>query len=112
MCMNFNEYQEKASVTATYPSVGGVTFIYPVLGLTGEAGEVAEKIKKIIRDDGGIVSAEKKIEIQKELGDVLWYVSEIARQLGIPLEDVAVGNIEKLLSRKERGQLHGSGDNR
>lgn len=112
MCMNFNEYQEKASVTATYPSVGGATFIYPVLGLAGEAGEVAEKIKKIIRDDGGIVSAEKKIEIQKELGDVLWYVSEIARQLGIPLEDVAVGNIEKLLSRKERGQLHGSGDNR
>jgi NTP pyrophosphatase (non-canonical NTP hydrolase) len=110
--MQFNEYQEAASRTAGYPTPGGIPFIYPTLGLAGEAGEVAEKIKKVIRDEGGVVSEQKRTEIQKELGDVLWYVSEVARQLGLKLDDVARLNIEKLASRKERGVISGSGDNR
>jgi NTP pyrophosphatase (non-canonical NTP hydrolase) len=109
--MNFEEYQKKSRKTAKYPDAGS-NFIYPTLGLSGEAGEVAEKIKKVIRDDGGEVLPEKKAEIEKELGDVLWYVSQIATELGLELETVAAKNIEKLYSRLERGTLHGSGDNR
>lgn len=109
--MNFNEYQKESRKTALYPSVGG-NYVYPTLGLAGEAGEVAEKIKKVIRDDGGEVSGEKKREIKKELGDVLWYVAQIASELGLSLEDIAETNLEKLFSRKERGTLHGSGDSR
>lgn len=109
--MTFEEYQKRALQTARYPDIGN-NFVYPTLGLAGEAGEVAEKIKKVIRDHGGIVDELKKQEIAKELGDVLWYVSQIATELGIPLEDVASGNIMKLLSRMERNVLGGSGDNR
>lgn len=109
--MTFEEYQKRALQTARYPDIGN-NFIYPTLGLAGEAGEVAEKIKKVIRDHGGIVDELKKQEITKELGDVLWYVAQIATELGIPLEDVASGNIMKLLSRMERNVLGGSGDNR
>jgi NTP pyrophosphatase (non-canonical NTP hydrolase) len=109
--MNFQEYQEKSRKTAIYPN-SGENFIYPTLGLAGEAGEVAEKIKKVIRDNDGKVTEEKRGEIEKELGDVLWYVSQIASELGITLNDVAEKNIEKLYSRMERGKLSGSGDNR
>ena len=84
---------------------------YDGLGL-GEAGEVQGKIKKIIRDNGGYISAEYRIEIKKELGDILWYVASMCDGLGISMEDVATGNIEKLKSRRDRGTLHGSGDNR
>ena len=73
---------------------------------------MAEKIKKVIRDGNGIVSEEKKVEITKELGDVLWYVANLAKELGISLEEVAQKNIEKLQSRQQRGELQGSGDNR
>jgi NTP pyrophosphatase (non-canonical NTP hydrolase) len=110
--MNFNEYQDRAKLTASYPEIGGTLFVYPALGLAGETGEVVEKIKKIMRDEGGVVSDVKREEIKKELGDVLWYLSEIARQLEIPLEDVAIANIEKLTSRYARGVVGGSGDNR
>ncbi|MDD3032838.1 MAG: nucleoside triphosphate pyrophosphohydrolase family protein [Candidatus Pacebacteria bacterium] len=109
--MEFNEYQEKARETAIYPDKDH-NFIYPTLGLVGEAGEVAEKIKKVIRDDGGVVSEEKKIETIKELGDVLWYVANLAKELNVDLESVALANLEKLQSRKQRDQLQGSGDNR
>ena len=109
--MNFNEYQEKSRKTAIYPEQGK-NFIYPTLGLTGEAGEVSEKVKKILRDDGGIISKEKKMELKKELGDVLWYVSQIATEIGLSLNDIAEFNIEKLSSRKKRGKIQGSGDNR
>lgn len=109
--MEFNEYQKQSRTTAKYPHVGN-NFIYPTLGLAGESGEVAEKIKKIIRDDGGSVSAEKREEIAKELGDVLWYVAQIAAELGLSLENVAQGNLEKLSSRAARMKLGGSGDNR
>ncbi|MFA5742471.1 MAG: nucleoside triphosphate pyrophosphohydrolase family protein [Candidatus Paceibacterota bacterium] len=109
--MEFNQYQEEARKTAIYPNKGS-NFIYPTLGLVGEAGEVAEKIKKIIRDGDSVISEEKKAELAKELGDVLWYIANLAEELGVKLEDVAKGNMEKLRSRQERGKLHGEGDNR
>ncbi len=109
--MTFEEYQIESRKTAVYPDINN-NFVYPTLGLAGEAGEVAEKIKKVIRDGNGVVTDEKKQEITKELGDVLWYVANLAKELGISLEDVASKNIEKLQSRQQRGELHGSGDNR
>ena len=113
--MDFNTYQAKVKETAVYPHVGK-NFVYPALGLAGETGEVIEKVKKLIRDsevtDATQVSEEKKQEIQKEMGDVLWYLAQLATEFGFPLEAVAEKNIEKLASRKERGTLHGSGDNR
>ncbi|HPN54419.1 MAG TPA: nucleoside triphosphate pyrophosphohydrolase family protein [Candidatus Moranbacteria bacterium] len=109
--MNFEEYQKKSRKTALYPNVGN-NFIYPTLGLSGEAGEVAEKIKKVIRDKNGIIDDETKELIEKELGDVLWYVSQLATELNLSLDKIAEKNIEKLYSRLERGKIQGSGDNR
>lgn len=109
--MTFQEYQVAARETAIYPNKDN-NFIYPTLGLAGEAGEVAEKIKKVIRDNNGIISPEKRGEILKELGDVLWYVSNLAIEVGVTLDDVATTNLEKLHSRQNRGALGGSGDNR
>lgn len=109
--MTFEEYQKQSRGTARYPVVGQ-SFIYPALGLAGETGEVLEKLKKIVRDEAGKVSDEKRVEITKELGDVMWYVSQIAFELGVSLEDVARMNLEKLKSRAERDAIKGSGDNR
>ena len=109
--MNFEEYQKKSRVTALYPNVGE-NFIYPTLGLSGESGEVAEKIKKVIRDKAGKLDEETREAIKKELGDVLWYVAQLASELGLSLDDVAAGNIAKLYDRMERGKLGGNGDNR
>jgi len=109
--MEFNEYQEKARKTAIYPDINN-NYIYPTLGLVGEAGEVAEKIKKVIRDNEGIITEEKKQEIKKELGDVMWYLANLSKELGLDLNDVAQGNLDKLYSRMDRGTLHGDGDNR
>jgi len=109
--LTFEEYQKKSRKTALYPNVGE-NFIYPTLGLTGEAGEVAEKVKKILRDNNGVVNDEKKSEIKKELGDVLWYIAQIATELGLSLDEIAELNIEKLYSRLERKKLSGSGDER
>lgn len=88
-----------------------LSIAYDGLGL-GEAGEIQGKIKKIIRDEGGRITHEHVTEIKKELGDILWYVASMCDSLGIKMEDVATGNIEKLQSRRDRGTLHGSGDNR
>jgi len=109
--MELNEYQNKARETAIYPNKDN-NFIYPTLGLVGEAGEVAEKIKKVIRDNDGVLSEDKRIETAKELGDVMWYISNLAAELGFDLDTIASMNIEKLFSRKDRGTLRGSGDNR
>lgn len=109
--MDFDEYQKKSRKTALYPDVGK-NYIYPTIGLAGETGEVSEKIKKVIRDKGGKIDDETREMIKKELGDVLWYVSQLASELGLSLDDIAEKNIEKLYSRLERGELHGSGDNR
>lgn len=104
--MNFKEYQELAKTTAIYPESAKIS--YPCIGLAGEVGEICEKVKKHIRD-GKVLDTE---DLKKELGDVLWYLSAIASDLGIDLEDVATTNYEKLKSRQERNVIKGSGDNR
>lgn len=109
----FKEYEDVVERTAMYPGRHGTAVApYPVLGLTGEAGEVAEKFKKILRDKDGVVSNEDAQEIIKELGDVLWYISAIASDLNYDLQAVAETNANKLLSRLERNVIQGSGDNR
>ena len=108
--MEFSDYQHFSRRTASYPRQAWLT--YPALGLAGEAGEVAEHAKKTIRDDGGEVSDERRAAIAKELGDVLWYVAQLASELGLELEDIARENLEKLFSRQRRGVLWGSGDER
>ncbi len=109
--MDFNDYQKAALKTAIYPNQGN-NFVYPVLGLNGEAGEVAEKAKKIIRDKGGVFDGEDIADIRKELGDVLWYLAVTADEFGLTLGEVAKCNLSKLGSRAERGVLGGSGDDR
>ncbi|KKT76387.1 MAG: hypothetical protein UW72_C0007G0034 [Parcubacteria group bacterium GW2011_GWF2_44_7] len=109
--MDFKEYQQKSKKTAIYPDSGN-NFIYPTLGLAGEAGEVAEKIKKVIRDKGGKIDGETVQAIKKELGDVLWYVAQLASELGLQLDEIAKENIEKLSSRLKRGVINGNGDER
>jgi NTP pyrophosphatase (non-canonical NTP hydrolase) len=109
--MDFAEYQSLSRRTATYPRAGE-DMTYPALGLCGEAGEVAEKVKKTIRDDGGVLSDERRDALARELGDVLWYVAQLATEAGLDLETIAGDNLEKLLSRQERGVLRGSGDDR
>jgi NTP pyrophosphatase (non-canonical NTP hydrolase) len=109
--MDFREYQKKSRKTAIYPQAGK-NYIYPTLGLAGESGEVAEKIKKIIRDKKGKISRETRAEVEKELGDVLWYLTQIATELNLSLEDIAECNIKKLASRFKRKMLHGNGDGR
>ena len=108
--MEFRDYQHFSRRTASYPREAWLS--YPALGLAGEAGEVAEHAKKTIRDDGGEVSDERRAAIAKELGDVLWYVAQLASELGVELEDIARENLEKLFSRQRRGVLSGSGDDR
>jgi NTP pyrophosphatase (non-canonical NTP hydrolase) len=109
--MKFDNYQKEARKTAIYPNQGK-NFIYPTLGLVGEAGEIAEKIKKIIRDDDGAISSKKKQELKKELGDVLWYLANLAQEFNLSLEEIAKTNLAKLTSRQKRNRLHGDGDNR
>ena len=139
--MNFKEYQEKASQTAIYPNFNRLIVdrlveidaisinevesneyqkieniaknpYYPALGLAGEIGEFCNKLKKVMRDKNGEITEEFRKDSAKEIGDILWYVSALCSELNIDLEDVAEKNIEKLFSRKDRGVLGGSGDNR
>lgn len=107
--MTFDEYQKKAMRTATPASA---SLAYGALGLNGEAGEVAEKIKKWIRDSNSDISKLNKDEMTKELGDVLWYVARIGDLLDVKMSDIASNNIEKLSDRQNRGAIGGSGDNR
>jgi len=109
--MTFKEYQDKADMTAAYANVGH-NFVYPALGLAGEAGEVANKIKKIERDNANVISEERRDAVKEELGDTLWYIARLAAELGFSIEDVAQANIKKLASRMERNKLHGDGDYR
>jgi NTP pyrophosphatase (non-canonical NTP hydrolase) len=108
--MELSDYQRLSRGTAEYPREAWLA--YPALGLAGEAGEVAEHAKKAIRDDAGEVSDERRAAMAKELGDVLWYVAQLASELGLDLDEVAQGNLDKLLSRQRRGVLSGSGDER
>ena len=109
--MNFNEYQKKSRKTAGYPAIGHPV-IYPALGLTNEAGEVAGKLKKVFRDKGGEINAETRSALKAELGDVLWYLAQVATELDLTLDEIAEYNIEKLYSRLERGTIKGDGDDR
>ena len=109
--MDFKTYQKKARLTAQYPNLGSNN-IYPTLGLVGEAGEVAEKVKKVIRDKKGIFDEESKKGIKKELGDVLWYLANLCTEFDFSLDDVALQNIEKLKVRAAKGKISGSGDDR
>ena len=113
--MDFNEYQKKSRVTAIYPNLGD-NLPYLALGIAGEAGEVADKVKKFIRDDhfSSIkdLTPEQKTGVVKELGDILWYISQIATEFDFTLEQLAQINIEKLSSRMNRKELQGSGDER
>lgn len=109
--LTFHHYQQQARKTAVYPNQGK-NLTYPILGLAGETGEVADHVKKIFRDDNGIVTPQRKKALVKELGDVLWYLAAICNELNVTLETVAKTNLKKLQSRKIRGTLHGKGDNR
>lgn len=115
--MTFNDYQVRAITTelmerSGLPDANDPAFVAKILGLVGEAGEVAEKFKKIIRDKNGVIATEDKAQAVAELGDVLWYISAIADYLGVELEEIASHNLNKVLSRKDRGVSGGSGDNR
>ncbi len=111
MPLTFDQYQLKALSTAVYPDKGH-NIIYPTLGLNGEAGEVAEIIKKVIRDKGAIITKADTAKLRLELGDTLWYVAAICDELGLSLADVAQGNLDKLSDRQQRGVIGGSGDDR
>ena len=109
--IDINAYQDAARRTAAYPDVGANP-VYPTLGLSGEAGEVADKVKKVLRDRGGVFDDPTREAIKLELGDVLWYVAQLASELGYDLEEVATANLDKLASRAARGRIGGSGDHR
>lgn len=113
--MNLDDYSKQALTTLTPDyNYGDITpqLMGQVLGLSDESGEVLGKFKKLLRDKQGVMSDEDKKEIIKEIGDVLWYVSSVTHLLGYSLDDVAQMNLDKLASRKQRGQIKGSGDNR
>jgi NTP pyrophosphatase (non-canonical NTP hydrolase) len=112
MSLEINEYQKRAHETADYLGMEIGDYRYPVMGLTEEAGEVSGKFAKAVRDANGISDGERREAIKKELGDVCWFVAEISTLLGLSLEEVMQGNLDKLASRKQRGVLHGSGDDR
>ncbi len=107
--MTLNEYQNQAATFAFYKEDD---LSYCALGITGEGGEIADHVKKMIRDDAKILTEDRKDHLLKELGDVMWYVARMAGKLGYTLDDVAITNIEKLNDRTRRGVQHGSGDNR
>lgn len=110
MDLTLNEYQDQAEETALYPKEWGLQ--YTALGLVGEAGEVANKVKKVIRDKGGVVDMDAARDLKDELGDVLWYVANLASEINYHLDDVAADNLRKLADRMRRGVIQGSGDRR
>ncbi|MEM7552847.1 MAG: nucleoside triphosphate pyrophosphohydrolase family protein [Cyanobacteria bacterium P01_A01_bin.84] len=109
--MNADEYQEKAFEFGIYPQKGD-NWVYPCIGLAGETGEVAELIKRAIRDKNSTIDEELRQKIKLELGDVAWYVAVLAKEVGLSLDEILAANIDKLSNRKAKGTLHGSGDGR
>jgi NTP pyrophosphatase (non-canonical NTP hydrolase) len=115
--MNLNDYQKQAITTELMKrsnelNANDPALVAKILGLVGEAGETADKFKKVIRDNEGIISDDIKVEIAKELGDVLWYISALSDYLGYTLDEIAELNLKKLFDRRDRGVARGSGDNR
>ena len=110
--LDFKTYQEGAMRTAVYPQRGEGNWTYPALGLAGETGEICEKLKKALRDDGGRVTPERLHDLSRELGDVLWYMAALCTELRLDLQEVAEQNLAKLRARQESGRLHGDGDHR
>jgi NTP pyrophosphatase (non-canonical NTP hydrolase) len=110
--ITFKDYQARAMTTAIYPGKGTGNWVYPALGLAGETGEISEKLKKAIRDDGGVINDARRELIKKELGDVLWYVAALCTELNLDLQEIAEHNLAKLAGRQKAGKLHGDGDNR
>ena len=121
--LTFVEYQGRAAETAQYPKLavmealntpasGPIGWIYPALGLAGETGELVDKLKKILRDQNGKVGEFTREAICRELGDILWYVAMLAKELDLELDQVAQVNLDKLADRKQRGVLGGTGDDR
>lgn len=109
--MTLNDYQDEARKTAVYPRVGG-NLDYAVLGLLGECGELANKLKKVHRDDHGNLTEDRRQQLIDELADVGWYYAAVAWELGVSLETVAQRNLDKLAARADKGTLHGEGDKR
>jgi NTP pyrophosphatase (non-canonical NTP hydrolase) len=111
--MQFNEYQKFTATTAVYPGKGETMgLVYAIMGAGGEGGELLNKMKKVLRDDNGVVSEEVKKKLADETSDMCWYIAQIFTELGISFEDAIQANIQKLTSRLERGVIQGSGDNR
>lgn len=110
--MTLDEYQEKAATTAIFTGDEFMDFLHWTLGVGGEAGEITEKIKKIVRDKKGEMSPSDREELMKEVGDVLWYLAVLSKHLGYSFSEVASANLSKLQSRQKRGKIGGSGDNR
>jgi NTP pyrophosphatase (non-canonical NTP hydrolase) len=111
--MHCTDFQIQSRAFAQYPGAGTTAGLsYVTLGLCGEAGEVAEKVKKLIRDDGGVMSDERRLAIRDELSDALWYLAQMHTELGLTFDDTARRNLEKLSGRRSRSALHGSGDDR
>ena len=108
---NFSHYQRESRKTWTLVHTDH-PIVYPTLGLVNEAGELAGKVKKIFRDRDGVISDADREALKYELGDVLWYLTQIATELDLSLEEVAAANLDKLFSRLERGQIKGDGDYR
>jgi len=108
--MTFEEYSEAAAETAIYPKTHAI--LYPALGMAGEAGEVANKVKKIIRDGFDAQPETWREDLSSEIGDVLWYCAALAKDLNIPLSVIAAKNRDKLMARKKAGTIGGSGDKR
>lgn len=106
---SFNDYQRQSRRTWSLIHTDH-PIVYPTLGLVNEAGEVAGKVKKIFRDKQGVISAEDREALKQELGDVLWYLAQIATEIGVDLDEVAGANLSKLFDRQERGKIRGEGD--
>lgn len=109
--MDFATFQKKVKETSIYPNQGN-NVAYAALGLAGEAGEVADKVKKIIRDAHGTLTPKAREEMIKELGDVLWYLAAVANELSVDIEEIAQRNVDKVEDRRARGVISGEGDNR
>lgn len=105
-----NEYQQIAVKNKMYGY--GTPIVFPALGLCGEAGEVSENVKKMLRDDEGELTPSRLARIKAELGDVLWYIAAMAHDMGVSLSDIAKGNVDKITDRRSRNVVHGEGDTR